>query len=106
MLYADDIILVSESQEGLQLHLQGLDDFCTQKGLSVNLGKTKAMIFHTSGQIRRQAIFTLAGGQVEVVDSYVYLGITFASTAGRFSMIRAATDRLTRGYAAPAMLER
>ena len=106
MLYADDIILVSESQEGLQLHLQALDDFCTQRGLTVNLGKTKVMIFHTSGQIRRHTTFTLTGGQVEVVDSYVYLGITFASTAGRFSMARAATNRLTRGYAALAMLER
>ena len=39
MSYADDIILVSESQEGLQSHLQALDDFCTQRGLTVNLGK-------------------------------------------------------------------
>ncbi|MCO5609094.1 hypothetical protein L7F22_063316 [Adiantum nelumboides] len=31
MLYADDIVLVSESQEGLQRHLQILDHFCTQR---------------------------------------------------------------------------
>ena len=74
MLYADDIILVSESQEGLQSHLQALDDFCTQRGLTVNLGKTKVMIFRTSAQIRRQTTLTLAGGHVEVVDSCIFGG--------------------------------
>ena len=106
MLYAHDIVLVSESQEGLQQHLLSLHDFCTQRGLTVNLGKTKVMIFHTSTLVRRQSIFTLAGGQVEVVDSYVYLGITFASPPRRVTMAQAARDRLTRGYAALALLER
>ena len=106
MLYADDIVLISESQEGLQQHLLSLDAFCTQRGLTVNLGKTKVMIFHTSAPVRRHAVFTLAGGQVAVVDSYVYLGITFASPPGRFTMAQAAKDRLTRGYAALALLER
>ena len=72
MLYADDIILIYESQAGgLQQHLHALDDFCTQRGLTVNLGKAKVMIFHTSVPVRRQALFTLARGRVEVVDSYV-----------------------------------
>ena len=53
MLYADDIILISESQAGLQQHLNALDDFCTQRGLTVNLGKTKVMIFHRSTLVRR-----------------------------------------------------
>ncbi|MCO5546769.1 hypothetical protein L7F22_000205 [Adiantum nelumboides] len=44
LLYADDIVSVSETAEGLQLHLQALDDFCSQRGLTVNLGKTKGQI--------------------------------------------------------------
>ncbi|MCO5559545.1 hypothetical protein L7F22_013146 [Adiantum nelumboides] len=95
MLYADDIILVSKSQEGLQRHLQTLDDFCTQRGLTVNLGKTKVLTFHKSKQIRSRAIFTLAEGRVEFVDSYVYLRTTFTATTGRFSMATAARDRIT-----------
>ena len=106
LLYADDIILVSDTQEGLQQHLLALDEFCAQKGLTVNLGKTKAMIFHTSAQVRQQTTFTLANGQVEIVGSYVYLGVTFTATQGRFSMTQAARDRLTRGYAALGALER
>ncbi|MCO5610738.1 hypothetical protein L7F22_064979 [Adiantum nelumboides] len=57
LLYADDIVLVAESAEGLQQHLLALDDFCLQRGLSVNLGNTKVLIFHTSAQVRRQSAF-------------------------------------------------
>ncbi|MCO5600752.1 hypothetical protein L7F22_054867 [Adiantum nelumboides] len=106
MLYADDIVLVSESHEGLQRHLWILDDFCTRRGLTVILGKTKVLIFHASRQVRSRATFTLAGGRVEVTDSYVYLGTTFTATTRRFSMASAARDRITRGYATLAMLER
>ena len=106
LLYADDIVLISESPEGLQRHLDALDEFCTHRGLTVNLGKTKVMIFHTSPAVRSTATFTAAGGAIEVVTSYVYLGVTFVSLPGLFSMHQAATDRLTRGYAALATLER
>ena len=106
LLYADDIVLISETPEGLESHLSALDEFCLHRGLTVNLGKTKVMIFHTSSAARRAATFTAAGGPVEVVTSYVYLGVTFTSRQGPFSMAQAATDRLTRGYAALAMLER
>ena len=106
MLYVDDIVLISESPEGLQSHLSALDEFCVHRGLTVNLGKTKVMIFHTSRSVQRAATFTASGGLVEVVTSYVYLGVTFTSRQGPFSMAQAATDRLTRGYSALAMLER
>ena len=45
MLDADDIVLMDDSQEGLHRHMEALEDFCTQRGLTVNLGKTKVMIF-------------------------------------------------------------
>ena len=48
LLYANDIVLLSESEHDLQKHLNALDDFCTQQGLVVNVAKTKVLIFHTS----------------------------------------------------------
>ena len=106
MLYADDIVLLAESQEDLQHHLRALGSFCTQRGLSVNLGKTKVLIFHTSGTVRRRTAFMFEDSQIEIADSYVYLGITFTARSGRFSMTQAARDRTTRAFAALAMLER
>lgn len=48
LLYADDIELILDSADWLQRHLDGFQEFCTQRDLTVNLGKTKVMIFHTS----------------------------------------------------------
>ncbi|MCO5546768.1 hypothetical protein L7F22_000204 [Adiantum nelumboides] len=106
LLYADNIVLVAESAEGLQRHLLALDDFCLQRRLSVNLGKTKVLIFHTSAQVRRQSAFIAAGSSIEITGSYVYLGLTFTAASGAFSMTQAARDRLTKGYSALALMER
>ena len=48
LLYADDIVLISDSPEGLQRHLNALKLFCTDKELFVNLNKTKVMVFNTT----------------------------------------------------------
>jgi len=107
LLYADDIVLISDSAEGLQRHLDALQDFCLQRDLTVNLGKTKVMVFNTSHawlKSRSAPSFSYKGEVVDIVHSYVYLGVTF--TGPRFSMVPAADARLTRGYAALALLEK
>ena len=48
LLYADDIVLISDTSEGLQRHLNALKLFCTYKGLSINMDKTKVMVFNTT----------------------------------------------------------
>ena len=72
----------------------------------MNLGKTKVMIFYAFNSNKRAATFTAIEGLIKVVTSYIYLGVTFTSQQGPFSMAQAAIDRLSRGYAALAMLER
>ena len=106
LLYANDIVLLSESEHELQRHLNALDDFCTQRGLVVNLGKTKVLIFHTSAQVRTKCHLTISHSPVEVVGSYVYLGVTFSARSCKFFMTRATKDRVTRGHASLALLER
>ena len=48
ILYADDIVLISDSLTGLQRHLNALKVFCTDKGLSINMDKTKVIMFSTT----------------------------------------------------------
>ena len=48
LVYADDIVLISNTPEGLQRHLNALRVYCTGKGLSINMDKTKAMVFNTT----------------------------------------------------------
>ena len=49
LLYADDLILLSRSQQGLQNCLNKLQSFCDDWKMTVNLKKTKTMIFQKFG---------------------------------------------------------
>ena len=95
LLYADDIVLVSNSPEGMQRHLDTLHTFAQDSGLSVNMSKTKVMVFNTTPQwVQRSApIFTYAQEIVEYTDAYTYLGVVFSGP--KFSLRRAAKTRLT-----------
>ena len=54
--------------------------FPKERGLVGNLGKPKVLIFQMSPQIRTKCQLTLSNRQVEVVRSYVYLGVTFSAS--------------------------
>ena len=45
LLFADDIALFSYSPSGLQKQLDILAQFCSERGLTVNVKKTKTMVF-------------------------------------------------------------
>ena len=72
----------------------------------MNRAKIKGRIFHTSTRVRAKCHLTLSHRPVEVVGSYVYLGVTFSACSCKFLMTQAGKDRLTRGYASLSLLER
>ena len=78
LLYADDLILMSESASGLQKQLDALASFCEQRQLTVNLSKTKVVVF----EARQSDVcgFVLSGAVVERVESYKYLGFVVHAT--------------------------
>jgi len=49
-LYADDIVILSESETGLQNGLDLLECYCDRWKLKVNISKTKAMLFKKGGR--------------------------------------------------------
>ena len=76
-MYADDIVLLSKSAEGLQNALNCLSEFCLRWSLKVNINKTKVIIFNKSGKILKGFSFNFDDQIVEVVNEYKYLGIIF-----------------------------
>ena len=76
LLYADDIVVLAESANELQLALNKLNEYCQKWSLSVNVTKTKIVIF-SRGKVRKYPRFTLGCNEIEVKDDYVYLGVTF-----------------------------
>ena len=84
LLYADDIVIFSNTAEELQSGLEALSEYCACWKLKVNVSKTKILVFRKGGILPRNLVFTYEGEPLEIVKSFKYLGVVF-STGGSFS---------------------
>jgi exonuclease III len=75
LLWADDLVLLSDSPEGLQQQLDGLFLFCKRFQMIVNETKTKVMIFGKQGD----QVFIFNDKKLEIVNEYKYLGVVINS---------------------------
>ena len=57
LLYADDLVVVSESETGLKNALGKLEKYCEKWNLEVNMNKTKIMIFNKTGKLLKHKLF-------------------------------------------------
>lgn len=87
LLYADDMILLSLTKEGLQECLNRLSVYCQKWGLEVNLDKSKVIIFSRCGRIPQNLQFTFNNNTITIVQKYKYLG-TIISASGSFSQAK------------------
>ena len=76
MAYADDMVLLADSNSDLEEMLRSFDSTCSSMGLTVSTAKTKVLAFLPSGQIEPAIPLTLHPGEsdVLVVDTFAYLG--------------------------------
>ena len=79
LMFADDIALFSSTPSGLQTQLNNLYTVATSLGLSVNVNKTKIVVFRKGGHLSKYERWTYGSQQVEVVNMYKYLGINFST---------------------------
>ena len=84
LLYADDVILLSQSKVGLQNCLKKLKNYCADWCLDVNLDKTKVLVFNKACKLYKHK-FKFNDKTVESVREYKYLGVTFC-ISGSFSV--------------------
>ena len=59
LLYADDVVLISESEDGLQNMLNTLNNWCNKWRLAVNESKTKIVHFRNKNQLRSNLYFNV-----------------------------------------------
>ena len=74
LLWADDILMFSTSEKGLQDKLDKLDRYCQANKLTVNTDKTQCMIFNKSGRVLKNYKFTYRNTTLQCVREYKYLG--------------------------------
>ena len=84
LLYADDLVLLSESPDGLQTSLNKLDTYCKYWNLQVNIKKTSVMIFNKMGRLIHKNNFFIDNKPIIIAHEYKYLGLLF-KPSGNFS---------------------
>ena len=85
LLYADDTVIFGESETDLQKALNVFQNYCDEWKLTVNISKTKIMIF-SRGRQSKKFHFFFNSTELEIVPDYKYLGIYLSRT---YSYIKA-----------------
>ena len=92
--YADDIVIMSETKEGLQQCLDKLANYCIKWEMKVNTGKTQVMVFSNKRSVAHQ--FTLNNCALQNVDNYKYLGCIFSNNRNFKECIELLADKARR----------
>ena len=75
IMYADDMVLLSETPDDLQNMLDSLANYTKKWDLTVNTSKTKVMIFRNGGRVRENETWVYNGEVLETVNEFNYLGM-------------------------------
>ena len=72
-MYADDLVMVAESEEQLQKKLSLLNNYCAKWNLEINIKKTKTMVFNRGNKLCKTNIY-LDNKLIECVKEFKYIG--------------------------------
>lgn len=83
--YADDILLFSESYDGISRLIKIVSKYCESNHLKINYDKTKAMIRNvktTKQYIEIKSNFEI--NKIEIVKEFTYLGMNFSNNNKKY----------------------
>ena len=78
LMYADDLILLSETKDGLQKLIDTLGNYCEKWKLEVNTKKTKIMIFNRGNKLIKSEL-RHKNVVLENVKKFKYLGFSISA---------------------------
>ena len=73
LMYADDLVIFSLSEQGMQSKLNQLGEYCKKWFLNINVKKSKYLVLRSNRSVATG--LTLLGKKLEQVSCYIYLGI-------------------------------
>ena len=97
-MFADDLVLISESASGLQNCLTKLQHYCEKWCLTINIEKTKVIIFNKGGHKISRHKFILHDSSIEIVKEYCYLGIVFSSSGNFKNACNVLHDKALKAF--------
>ena len=77
LLFADDMVILGNSQSDLQCRLNLLKEYCDKWGLQVNSEKNKVMVFRKRVNSNITYHLTYGNVELEVVNCFHYFGTVF-----------------------------
>ena len=80
LLYADDLVLISESEDDLQRMFNALHEWCAKWRMRINVSKSKVVHHRIKGHKETQFKFKLGDCNIDTVDRYKYLGVVLDSS--------------------------
>lgn len=98
LMYADDLILLSESAKGLQCALDKLYDYCMKWKLLVNIDKSNVMIFNKSGHLLKNFKFHYGNTILQLTNEYCYLGIVFVPSGSFTKAMERLKEKASKAY--------
>ena len=99
LIWADDLLLLSETEIGLNTLLKNLEKYTKANLIQVNLKKTNCMIFNKTGRLIRRN-FWYQNEKIEIVREYKYLGFLITPSLNLTLALKDLKDRGLRAYGA------
>ena len=101
LLWADDLLILSRSPQGLQNSISKTNTFYKDLGLEINQSKTKVMVFNGRG-LKLDNVpehkFLIGGCPIQVVDTYQYLGLNLKSSGSMQFAVNQLCDKASRAW--------
>ena len=79
LLFADDLLILSETKERLQHSIDNLYNYCDNWRLAIDVNKTKSMIFKQNYTKTETSFVYYRNNKIQNVSEYTLLGITLKS---------------------------
>ena len=97
IIWADDILLLSKSELGLSNMLNTLNIYTKKTSMSINVNKTKIMVFNKNGRHIRKC-FSYGNKKIESTRQYKYLGFLITPSGEINSGLKDLKDRALRAF--------
>ena len=97
LIWADDILLLAKSESGLSNMLNTLKKYTENNGMSINVDKTKVMVFNKNGRHIRKS-FRYGKDKIESTRQYKYLGFLITPSGEINSGLKDLKDRALRAF--------
>lgn len=88
LAYADDMVLLAKSEEGMAHMLGKLESYLDGKRLEINVEKTKVMRFRKGRGRLKKANWSWKGKSIEEVKEFTYLGYKVKTNGGQEAQVK------------------